>query len=129
MAKVCGEAIASLYWDKYRIESVSVRIVSCLEKPKDRRHLSTWLSFGDLCRLVAASLTATRVDHTVVYGVSANDTAAVDNRLAAHLGYRPQDNAEVYRAEVEAATRPYAPGAPDIAFHAGVFATMGHMGD
>lgn len=123
-AKVAGEAIAQLFWEKHGIEAVSMRIVSCVEAPQNRRHLSTWLSYGDLCRLVAAGLTATRPDHTIVYGVSANRTAAQSNRHAAHLGYVPQDDAEAHRARVEAATEPFAPGDPDIATHGGPFATM-----
>ena len=129
VAKVCGEAIASLYWDKYRIESVALRIVSCTEEPQDRRHLSTWLSYPDLCRLVGAALTCTRPDHSVIYGVSANDHAAQDNRLAAHIGYHPQDNAEAHRARVEAAVPPQKAGDPDIACHGGIFATMPHAED
>lgn len=129
VAKACGEAIAQYYWDKYGIEAVSMRIYSCVPKPENRRHLSTWLSYGDLCRLVAAGLTATRPDHTVVYGISANDAAPVDNRLAAHLGYRPRDNAEAYRAEIEAAVPAFAAGDPAIATHGGPFATMEHVGD
>ncbi|RVT85584.1 NAD(P)-dependent oxidoreductase [Rhodobacteraceae bacterium CCMM004] len=129
VAKVCGEAIASLYWDKHRIESVSMRIVSCVERPENRRHLSTWLSYPDLCRMVGAALTCPRTDHSIVYGVSANTHAAQDNRLAAHLGYRPEDNAEAHRARIEAETPAFAPGDPDIATHGGPFATMPHYGD
>ena len=40
-------------------------------------------------RLVECSLLAPRVEHTVIYGVSDNDMQIWDNRLAAHLGYRP----------------------------------------
>lgn len=124
VAKVCGEAIAQYFWDKFQIESVSMRIVSCVEEPKDRRHLSSWLSYPDLCRMVAAGLSATRPDHTIVYGVSDNDAAAVDNRWAAHLGYRPQDNAETHRARIEHETSPDKSGEPDIATHGGAFSTM-----
>lgn len=124
VAKAAGEGIAQLYWDKYRIESVSMRIVSCTEKPKDRRHLSTWLSYPDLCRMVGAALTCTRTDHTIVYGVSNNTHCAQSNHLARHLGFVPEDDAEAYREEVEKATEPFAPGDPEIATHGGVFATM-----
>ena len=129
VAKVCGEAIAQYYWDKFNIESVSMRIVSCEEQPKTRRHLSSWLSYDDLRRLVGASLSATRPDHSVIYGVSDNDAAAVDNRWSAHLGYRPQDNAELHRDRIESATKPELPGDPDIAAHGGAFSSMGFFAD
>lgn len=129
VAKAYGEGLAQYYWDKYGIEAISVRICSCFPEPKDRRMLSTWLSYADLARLVGAALTCTRPDHSILYGVSANPTAPYDNRYAAHIGYRPEDSAEAYRQAVEAANPPYAPGAPEIATHGGAFATFGHFDD
>lgn len=129
VAKASGEALAQYYWERHGIEAVSMRIVSCTERPENRRHLSTWLSYGDLCRLVAAGLTAVQPGHTIVYGISANDAAAVDNRHAAHLGYHPLDNAEDHRARVEAAQPPHAPGDPEIATHGGPLAVLPHMDD
>ena len=129
IAKACGEMVAQCYWEKYGIEAISIRICSCFPEPRDRRHLSTWLSYPDLKRLVAACLTCTRPDHTVIWGVSANTHCAHDNAKAAHIGYRPQDDAESYRAAVEARTPPYAADDRAIAFHGGVFATAPHHGD
>lgn len=127
IAKAYGEAVAQCYWDKYGVEAVSLRICSCLPEPTERRHLSTWLSYGDLERLVLAALTCTRPDHTIVYGVSANTHAAYDNAAANHLGYRPQDDAEVFRARIEAAKPAHAPGDPAIATHGGPFSAAGHF--
>ena len=129
VAKAYGEGLAQYYWDKFGIESVSMRICSCFPEPRDRRMLSTWLSYADLIRLVGAALTCTRPDHSIIYGVSANPTAPYDNRSSAQIGFHPQDSAEPYRAKVEAANPPYAPGAPEIATHGGVFATFGHFDD
>ena len=36
----------------------------------------------------------------VVYGISDNDRAPVSNAKVSFLGYRPQDNAEHYAAEI-----------------------------
>lgn len=129
VSKAFGEAMAQYYWDKYALESVSLRIGSCFPKPTDRRMLTTWLSYPDLVHLVECCLRAPRVEHTVVYGVSANDGLLWDNRLAAHLGYRPKDNAEAYRAEVEAATAPYDRNDLTIAVHGGGYATIGYNRD
>ena len=99
----------STYNDKYGIEAVSLRIGSCFAKPTDRRMLATWLSYPDLVHLVERSLIAPSVGHTVVFGVSANAESFWDNRAASALGFRPKDNAEAYRAEIEAATPRWIP--------------------
>lgn len=126
VSKVFGEAMAQYYWDKFGLESVSLRIGSCFPKPTDRRMLSTWLSYPDLVHLIECCLDAPRVEHTVVYGVSNNDSLLWDNRMATHLGYRPNDNAETFRAELEATTEPYDRDDLAIAVHGGAFAKLGH---
>lgn len=103
VAKAFGEDFAQLYWDKHRLETVSVRIGSCEPKPSTRRHLLTWLSFDDMWQLVERSLSVPRVGHTIVYGASNNSATFWDNRLASHIGYRPKDSADVYRDEIFAA--------------------------
>ncbi|MGL4233665.1 MAG: NAD-dependent epimerase/dehydratase family protein, partial [Casimicrobium sp.] len=89
------------YWDRWGIETVSLRIGSSFPEPKDRRMLSTWLSYDDLERLVVAALTAPQVAHTIVYGMSDNRTTFWDNRGARHLGYRPRDSSEPFREVIE----------------------------
>jgi len=125
VSKVYGEAVAQYYWDKFRLESVSIRIGSCFPKPTDIRMLSTWQSYPDFVRLIECCLRAPRVEHTIVYGVSNNDSQLWDNRLAAHLGYRPEDNAEAFRAEVEAAAD-FKPDDSPVAVHGGSYAAAGH---
>jgi uronate dehydrogenase len=125
-SKVYGETIAQYYWDKFRLETVSVRIGSCFPKPTDIRMLSTWQSYRDFSHLIDCCLHAPRVAHTIVYGVSNNDCQLWDNRMAAHLGYKPQDNAEVYRVEVEAAASTPERDAALLAVHGGMYASAGH---
>lgn len=129
VSKVFGEGMAQYYWDKYQLESVSIRIGSCFAKPKDRRMLTTWLSYPDMVHLTECCLSAPRVEHTIVYGVSDNDCQLWDNHLAAHLGFRPKDNAEVHRAEIEAASPPHDKDDLTIAVHGGGFAAAGHFED
>lgn len=102
LSKAFGENLARFYFDRYGIETVCLRIGSSFPEPKDRRMLATWLSYDDLERLVVASLTAPVVGHTVVYGVSDNTTTWWDNTGARHIGYRPQDSSERFRAALEA---------------------------
>jgi uronate dehydrogenase len=125
-SKVYGETLAQYYWDKFRLETVSVRIGSCFPKPTDIRMLSTWQSYRDFSHLIDCCLRAPRVEHTIVYGVSNNDCRLWDNHMAAHLGYRPQDNAELYRVEVEAAVSTPEDDAALLAVHGGMYASAGH---
>ncbi|EGI78146.1 NAD-dependent epimerase/dehydratase family protein [Hylemonella gracilis] len=102
LSKAFGENLAQFYWDRYGIETVSMRIGSSFPEPRDRRMLGTWMSYDDLERLVVSSLTAPVVGHSVIYGISDNATAWYDNSKARHIGYRPQDSSERFRAAVEA---------------------------
>ncbi len=102
LSKAFGEDLAQMYWDRWGIETVSIRIGSSTPEPKDRRMLATWLSFDDLERLVVAALTAPIVGHSIIYGMSDNQTTWWDNTHARHLGYRPQDSSDVFRPAVEA---------------------------
>lgn len=52
LSKCFGENIARLYADKFNIKGFCIRIGSCLDRPTDRRHLSTWISPNDLAQLV-----------------------------------------------------------------------------
>ncbi len=129
LTKAFGEDLAQYYRDKYGIEAVSLRIGSCFPKPVDRRMLATWLSYPDLVHLVERSLLAPVVGHTVAFGVSANQESFWDNRAASALGFRPGDNAEDYRAEIEASTPPVSPDDPLVRYQGGQFAAMPHADD
>lgn len=121
LSKCFGESLASLYADKYGVQTVSVRIGSCYERPRDTRMLATWLSPADAGRLVHAALSAPGVHHSVVYGISANTRGWWDLAPARALGYQPQDDSEVYAAEVVAAHGELAPGTPEYRFLGGAF--------
>ncbi len=129
VSKVFGEAVAQYYWDKYHFESVSIRIGSCFPEPLDRRMLATWISFRDYQHLIERCLISPRVEHTIVYGISDNSEKLWDNRLASHLGYRPQDNAEDYRAKVEAASEQKGIDDPMFKYDGGGFAGQPHFDD
>jgi uronate dehydrogenase len=105
LAKCFTEDLASLYWDKRGIESVCLRIFSCAPAT-NARSIGTWLSYDDLIHLVERSVDSPVVGFSVVYGISNNDRAVVDNSKAGHLGYRPKDNAEDFAKDVFAGTPP-----------------------
>lgn len=98
-SKVWGEAIANLYYDKYGIETAKVRIGSCWPKPRSARELKTWLSHADFVRLTQHIFSVPELECPLIYGVSANTGAWWDNSKVAHLGWRPQDSADVFHDE------------------------------
>ena len=128
LSKSFGEDVAQFYFDRYGIETVSIRIGSSFPEPLNRRMMSTWLSFRDLTTLVEKSLFTPDVKHTIVYGVSANRDVWWDNSAAAHLGYVPQDSSEQFRAKVEAQP-PVAPTDPNAIYQGGGFTAQGPIGD
>lgn len=105
LAKCFSEDLASLYWDKRGIEAVCMRIFSCAPAT-NARSIGTWLSYDDLIHLVERAVDSPVVGFSLVYGISDNDRAVVDNTKARHLGYRPKDNAEQYAKDVFAKTPP-----------------------
>jgi uronate dehydrogenase len=125
LSKAFGENLAQFYFDRYGVETVSVRIGSSFPEPKDRRMLATWLSYDDLERLVVASLTAPLVGHTVIYGMSDNTTTWWDNGSARHIGYRPQDSSEPFRAAAQERQQVLDLKDPVTIFQGGRFVTKG----
>jgi uronate dehydrogenase len=101
VSKAFGEALGRLYADKYGLEVVCLRIGSFAERPTTLRQLSIWLSPRDCVDLVRCCLDAPAVGFQVVYGVSANTRSWWKDDAAASLGYRPQDNAEEFAAQIE----------------------------
>jgi uronate dehydrogenase len=106
LSKVWGEALARMYWDKHGIESVCVRIGSCVERPTEPRHLSTWFGHRDLMHFLDRCVEAEDVGFLTVWGVSANTRSWWDNSGAERLGYQPTQNAEDYAAEILARPNP-----------------------
>jgi nucleoside-diphosphate-sugar epimerase len=102
VSKAAGEALGSLYHDRYGLDVVCLRIGSCAERPVNERALATWLSPDDCGRLVSAALSAPAPGFRVVWGISANTRARWSLAEARSLGYEPRDDAEVYAAELPA---------------------------
>ena len=128
LSKSYGEDMVTFYFDRYGIETVSIRIGSSFPEPQNRRMMSTWLSFDDLTQLIERSLFTPSVGHTVVYGMSANRDVWWDNRFAAHLGYTAKDSSEVFRDKVEQQPMPAADD-PAAVYQGGAFAAAGPFGD
>ena len=125
LSKAFGENLAQFYFDRYGVETVSLRIGSSFAEPADRRMLATFLSYDDLERLVLASLSAPVVGHSVVYGMSDNRVTWWDNTPARHLGYRAEDSSDNFRAAVEARQPTIDPTQPAALYQGGAFVTKG----
>ncbi|MET7367109.1 NAD(P)-dependent oxidoreductase [Streptomyces sp. NPDC005566] len=123
LSKSFGEDLAQLFWDKYGVETVSVRIGSCFMEPTSVRMLSVWMSPGDGARLFHAALTAEDVRHTVIYGSSDNTRLWWDLSTARSLGYEPQDDSEQYADKLVAEHGELDPQNPDHAHIGGHFVT------
>lgn len=125
LSKAFGENLAQFYFDRYGVETVSLRIGSSFAEPADRRMLATYLSFDDLERLIVAGLSAPVVGHSIVYGMSDNALTWWDNTPARHVGYRPHDSSEPFRAAVEARQPTIDFTQPAALYQGGGFVTKG----
>lgn len=100
--KVFGETMLRTYYDRHAIRSVALRIGTFRTLPIDQRSLATWLSPGDVVRLVDAALRHPDPGYLVVNGYSANTRIRTHDPNWRFLGYAPQDNAEDHVAMLRA---------------------------
>jgi uronate dehydrogenase len=123
LAKCFSEDLARMYWEKRGLEAVCLRIISCAQV-NNPRALGTWLSYDDLIHLVERAVDTPITGFSIIYGVSNNDRAGVDNSKAQFLGYRPKDNAEQFAAKVLAEAPPSNPSDLGQLCHGGPFASV-----
>ncbi|MDR7276738.1 NAD-dependent epimerase/dehydratase family protein [Catenuloplanes atrovinosus] len=97
-SKASMEQLGRLYYDRYGLHVICLRIGSCCERPADPRDLSVWLSPDDAGRLVEAALTAT--GWRLVWGVSANTRRWWSTAGGLAIGYYPRDDAESWARQV-----------------------------
>jgi uronate dehydrogenase len=106
VSKVFGEALGSLYADKYGMEVFCMRIGNVNATPIDKRRLSILFTPRDLAHLVTIGIEHPDIRFEIVYGISRNKRAWYDNSNAFRLGYKPQDDSEKWAAEVLAREKP-----------------------
>ena len=123
LAKCFTEDLGRMYWEKRGLESVHMRILSAAQV-NNPRALGSWLSYDDLIHLVTRCIDTPVTGFSVIYGVSNNDRAPVDNTKAAFLGYRPKDNAEKFADKVLAEADVLDPHDPGHMCHGGPFASV-----
>ncbi|HEX5128003.1 MAG TPA: NAD(P)-dependent oxidoreductase [Rhodocyclaceae bacterium] len=99
-SKSFAEMVSSFYFHRHGIETVCVRIGTCISRPKSQRCLATWLSHADFVELIRCALQADNVGHLVVYGVSNNPRKWWRDEAAERLGYHPKDSAADYADQI-----------------------------
>jgi uronate dehydrogenase len=122
VSKVFGEALGSLYADKYGLEVFCMRLGNVADAPADARKLSIWFSPRDLAQLCVIGLEHPGIKFEIVYGISANTRRWYDNANAERLGYRPLDDSEPQAADVLAREPPGDPVA--ARYQGGPFAVL-----
>jgi uronate dehydrogenase len=122
VSKVFGEALGSLYADKYGMEMYMVRIGNVHPFPLDKRRLSIWISPRDIAQLVSIGIDHPGIKFEIVYGVSGNQRSWYDNANAARLGYRPADDSESFSREILEKEKP-SDNAIAEAHQGGIFCT------
>jgi uronate dehydrogenase len=129
VSKCFGENLSRFYYDRYGVQTVCLRIGSSFPQVKDRRMLATFLSYDDLVELVRCALFAPDPGHTIVFGASDNAVKWWDNAKAAHLGFKPKDDADQQRERVEASSPPLDPADPARIYQGGAFVRAGPFED
>lgn len=129
VTKCFGESLASLYHDKFGIETLSIRVGSFRVAPEDRRMLATWVSAADTFALIERALAIPSLGHSVVYGVSANVESWWDNSEAGFLGWIPKDSAEHWREELFARESVQDPHDRTVIYQGGSYVAFPHPDD
>ena len=127
LSKAFGEELSRFYADKFNIQSMCIRIGSCLRVPEDRRHLSTWISYGDLTQLVNIGIKHKSIHNEIVYGASKNKKSWWNNARAYQLGYKPKDSADQF--DVNLLSKNEYKDKMALLFQGGVFTSANFKGD
>lgn len=129
VSKAFGEAMCSLYADKFGLRIMSIRIGNIAERPADHRRMSIWQHPDDLAQLITIGLEHPEIHHAIVYGASHNERAWWDNATALALGYRPAHKSEDHAAYAMAEQAKVGPNKVGDLFQGGTFCADGFDGD
>jgi len=96
-----------------------MRIGNVNATPIDKRRLSILFTPRDLAQLVTIGIEHPDIRFEIVYGVSKNKRSWYDNSNAYRLGYKPQDDSEIFAADILRREQPGDPVAEQ--YQGGVF--------
>src|SRR4051794_37575421 len=87
---------------KHKVESVLLRIGSCVPEPSDNRMLSLWLSYPDVAGATIAAAKADEVGCATIWGNSNNSRSFWRRDDRDKIGWEPQDSADRYSDKLSA---------------------------
>lgn len=100
VSKAFGETLGRFYVDQHGLSVICLRIGWFLPKPHDEIGLWMWLSPRDCAQVVWRSIESD-LDFGIFYAISRNSRRRWDiTDTVVRLGYRPEDDAELYAAEI-----------------------------
>lgn len=124
VGKVLGEALCSMYHNRYGLDVICVRIGSQFPEPTSVRMLATWLSPEDAGRLFEACITTPNPGYRIVWGMSANTRSWFSREEGRRIGYEPQDDAEEYAGALIERVGDLPPDAPELVHVGGTSAKV-----
>lgn len=126
VSKAFGETLSRLYYDKFGIECLAIRICTA-GKPGGPREARLWFDRDDLASLVQHALAVPKLGHRTVFGISDNPNAFYVNVPDADFGWSPSHGAlELGRPDPR---EPLDPADPRNRLTGGIFAEWGHFDD
>lgn len=126
VSKAFGEALARLYFDKFGIECLAIRICTAGD-PGTPREARLWCNRDDLAGLIDAGLDADQLGYRMVYGISDNPNAPLPVETGANLGWRPAHSSP--ELGTHDPRSPLDPAEPRHKLLGGAFALWGHPDD
>lgn len=126
VSKAFGETLSRLYFDKFGIQCLAIRICTA-GNPGTPREARLWCNRDDLAALVERGLDMPDLGHRAVFGISNNPNAFYVNPPDPELGWVPQHSStELGHPDPHA---PLDPTDPRHLHTGGIFANWGHFDD
>lgn len=126
VSKAFGETLSRLYFDKFGIECLAIRICAA-STPSSPRDARLWFNHEDLSRLVDHALDVEVLGHRTLFGISDNPNAFYHNPTDDDFGWSPRHGA------LELGTpdprEPLDPADPRHRLMGGAFTLWGHSDD
>lgn len=100
VSKAFGETLGRWFHDQHGLGVICLRIGWFLPEPRDEIGLWMWLSPRDCAQVVSCAI-ETPHQYGVFYAISRNSRRHWDiTETMERLGYRPQDDAEVFASQI-----------------------------
>jgi len=126
VSKLFGESLSRLYFDKFGIECLAIRICTA-GQPGTAREGRLWCNRDDLAELIAAGIDAPTLGHRVVFGISDNDDAFCLNSPELGALWTPKHSSR--ELGLPHIGEPLDPDDPRNRFLGGIFPIWGHFDD